>query len=60
MKCAQFSLMLKTWINFIRYDSEDMTRVTTAKAAERGAGAFQDFPNTRMILNCTGFFAEHP
>lgn len=60
MKRAHFSLMFTTWINFLAYELEELTKITTASPAERGAEAFSLFPNLRMVVDCTEIFVQRP
>ena len=57
---SSFSIMFTTWINFLSYELEALTKATTIKCATRGAAAFKPFPNTRMVLDCTEVFTELP
>ena len=52
--------MFTTWINFLAYELEDLTKTTSAQLPRHGAPAFQKFPNTCMVIDCTEIFTERP
>ena len=60
LSTSAFSNMFTTLVNFLAYELEEMTAAVTTNMPSIGAPCFRDFLITKMVIECTGLFAEHP
>ena len=60
LSTSAFSNMFTTWVNFLAHELEEMTAAVTTDLPFMGAPSFRDFPDTKMVIDCTEIFAERP
>ena len=52
--------MFTTLMNFLAYDLEEISAAVITNMPSMGAPCFRDFPDARMVIECTDIFAERP
>ena len=60
LSTSALSIMFTTWVNFLAHELEEMTAAVTTDLPFMSAPSFRDFPDTKMVIDCTEIFAERP